>query len=259
MNNETPNPEPKAESTTPKSENIEVTSPKPETLERDNSQPEILDIENSISEGSKSEEESITKKPIYPCCCGANQESFFFVFTILMIFDQSFAFLRQIVYFVSNGGASIVLSLLLSGAFLAFMIYVLIDYKKTGNYGSSYAYILSIITLVLSSIVLGVSILIFVLFCIIGATAISFLDNVLPITGAAFGFAVVLFLTIILFLCYVTYLLYLYYTVVKNKKEEIEKMTKNEQKEEDKVEEESQAATEKPQLDEAKNMEANLV
>jgi membrane protein implicated in regulation of membrane protease activity len=248
MNNETPNPEPKPESTTPQFE-----TPKPESQE-----PEV--IEPTHQSESQVISESPTKALVYPCCCGANQETFFYVFTILMAIDQSFTVLRLLVSVFVTGSGQVVFAFLIAGAFLGWIIKVLIDYKKDGNYGTPYAYFLSIVALVMSCIWLGALVLICLLFCIIGGTALSFISENYDIAGFAFGIIIAALMFGIILMAYVVYLLYLYYTVVKNKKEEMESKSVEEGEEEEgeKVEE-SVAQTQKSQLDEAKNMEANLV
>ena len=254
MKNKTPYPDPKVNSITPKYGNFEVTSPNYEDHEHKNPKPEKFYSENPITRNPKSKKESITAKPIYPCCCGVNQKSYFFVFTILLIINYSFALIRQIILTIILPNGLMLINLILAGIFLAWIIYVLVDYIKTGNYGSTFAYVFSIISLVLSYVVLLIAFVAVFIYCVMGTKALSVISGEIPDVGQAFGLSIFIFGLFILIWGYVTFLMHLYFTVIKNKREEMNRMAKDES-----LDVESQEATYKSNLDESQNRKANLV
>ena len=94
------------------------------------------------------------KETVYPCCCPIEMEKFFFGFTIFIIVTQSLNVINSIIDLVNNPASDEWVGLAITIGILIWAILILVNYKKTGEYGTKSAYILSIVFIIGSVLVI---------------------------------------------------------------------------------------------------------
>jgi hypothetical protein len=201
----------------------------------------------------------ITKAPIYPCCCGANQESFFYVFTIILMFDQLFVVMSRMALAIDITNGFNIVSFLFACLFLAWIIKILFDYRQNGNYATDYAYTFSIVLIILSCISTLIMIYFLIYFTVI-RTQISKITTWVVLSLEMNLLELNVFILLALLIClYMIYLSSVYCFVIKNKRREMQKMAiqgypQNLEQIEQDLEE-----THKTELNEENHIKANLV
>ena len=167
------------------------------------------------------------KRPlVYPCCCGAKHDKFFFVFTILLMIEQSLSFLSELKGFLSYRSSGLFVSCLLSGLLLAWIIKVFVDFMKQGLYGTGWAYGLGLTYFIFSCINSGIILLILIILIAFTSVFNSMVFDVNHI-GIAFGIILAIIVLIFLLSLYIIYLCFLYFSVIKNEKNKTEKTEKD--------------------------------
>ena len=148
---------------------------------------------------------------VAPCfCCDMKHSTFFKVLTILIIIDIAFQVAANTVNLIKRSEGNPVLSLVSSVVILIIYSKMYHDYRTTGNYGTTLAYIMSIIILVIFSISLAVFGLILIVLPFLNFENFSLLKKT-PNT------LIYIFVTIYLvIIAYFFYIFYLYYRVIGN-------------------------------------------
>ena len=175
------------------------------------------DLSNTNPKPSSVTENSIVKKSssnmIYPCCCGVKEESFYNVFTILIMIDQSFKLLAHIYLLVTNFGLYSISACLISLGFLGWAACNYYTYKKTQNYSSDSDYFFSLALLILICIFVGLLIFFAISLFILGTELVPEFNEM---TSSSIFLTFMLFVFPLYF--YGTYLVYLYFMVIKNER-----------------------------------------
>ena len=91
---------------------------------------------------------------VHPCCCGITDEKYFRGYTILLIVFQSLSCIGNIIESIQDPNHADWLGLILGILFLIWLITIFVHYKKTGNYGTQSAHVLSILKIVVDVIIL---------------------------------------------------------------------------------------------------------
>ena len=163
------------------------------------------------------------------CCCKPSHEQFFKVFSIILIVFLGIQMVCAGIGFGSgeSGILSFIISLLVNGLLLGFIITGYVQYQKDGNYGNIYSYCYALTDYIFSWVFVALLILTSIFLIAIGASGmmeiVDSTDHNLDLDPMFLYAGCLIYLNLVMLpvSLYMLYLSYLYFSVISKKKREM--------------------------------------